>query len=262
MKNAIQFKRKIESGEVCFGTGITFSDPTVTEALCTDLDFVWIDMEHTSLSLESVQAHLLATKGSSTTGLVRVQWNDPVLIKPVLDIGADGIIVPMVRNADDARRAVMACLYPPDGIRGFGPRRPSNYGRDFGRDFCNTANEAIIVIVQIEHVDAIENIDEIIRVPGVTGLVFGPYDLSGSLGHMAEPNHPDVVRAIESVIAKARRTHLYVGMAAGAPEDAKLWIEKGVQWVALSADFALLVKAASQLARDARALAKSVGQRS
>src|SRR5690349_5470490 len=129
LSNAGPLTDKLRRGQVCLGTTITFADPTVTEALCGVLDFVWIDMEHNPLSLEAVQGHIMATKGSDTTPLVRVPWNDPVLIKPVLDIGAAGVIIPLIRTADDARRAVAACRYPPDGIRGFGPRRPSNYGR-------------------------------------------------------------------------------------------------------------------------------------
>jgi 2-dehydro-3-deoxyglucarate aldolase/4-hydroxy-2-oxoheptanedioate aldolase len=258
MENAMEFRRKIESGQVCLGTGISFSDPTVTESLSGMLDFVWIDMEHTALSLESVQGHIMATKGTKTAALVRVRSNDPVLIKPVLDIGADGIILPLIRDADDARRAVASCLYPPAGIRGFGPRRPSNYGRRFGLEFCEAANKSIIVILQIEHADSIRNIDEIIQVPGVTGIVFGPYDLSGSLGHMAEPGHPDVIQAIETVLAKAKSTNLFVGMALGTPQDARKWLAKGVQWALLSVDYAILVKSLSQLVEETRNLAQGL----
>src|SRR5713226_4003575 len=168
MENANKFRDKIDRGQVCIGTIITCTDPAITEALCSVSDFVWIDTEHNALSLETVQAHLMATKGTDTACLVRVPWNDPVLIKPVLDIGADGVIVPLVRTADDVRRAVAACRYPPLGIRGYGPRRPSDYGRHGGPEFCKAANEAIIVIVQIEHIDAVNNIDEILAVPGLT----------------------------------------------------------------------------------------------
>lgn len=110
MQNATFFKNKLEKGKICLGTSITFSDACLTEVLCPALDFVWIDMEHNALSLEVVQAHIMATKGTQTTALVRVTWNDPALIKPVLDIGADGIIVPMIRTSEDVRRAVAACL--------------------------------------------------------------------------------------------------------------------------------------------------------
>lgn len=246
MENALKFRNKMRNGQVCLGTGITFTDPTVTEALCSSLDFVWIDMEHNGLSLETVQAHIMATKGSDTAPLVRVRWNDPVLIKPVLDIGAAGVIVPMVRTAEEARRAVSACLYPPEGIRGFGPRRPSNYGRNFGAKFCRAANEAIIVIAQIEHIDAVNNIDEILTVPGLTGIVMGPYDLSGTMGHMAEPDHPEVQQAIQTVLAKARKTNLWIGTGVADAQTGKEWVERGVNWLTLSNDFLLLVKVVSE----------------
>jgi len=254
MENARKFRNKIRNGQVCLGVGITFTDSTATESLCSTVDFVWIDMEHTGLSLESVQGHIMATKGSDAASLVRVRWNDPVLIKPVLDIGAAGVIIPMVRTADEARRAVAACLYPPDGIRGFGPRRPSDYGRNFGPEFCKAANETIIIIAQIEHIDAVRNIDEILAVPGLTGIVFGPYDLSGSMGHMAEPGHPEVVQAMETVVAKARNTGLLIGTGAGDAQGAKEWLDKGVQWLILGVDYTFLVKAASDVIKQVRAL--------
>ena len=148
MDDRVPFRDKLQRGQVCLGTCITFSDPTVTEALADALDFVWIDMEHNPLSLSAVQGHLLAVKGTGATPLVRVPWNDPVLIKPVLDIGAAGVIVPLVRTAEDVRRAVAACRYMPDGVRGFGPRRPSNYGRQGGPDYIRNANTSILTIVR------------------------------------------------------------------------------------------------------------------
>jgi 2-dehydro-3-deoxyglucarate aldolase/4-hydroxy-2-oxoheptanedioate aldolase len=247
------FREKLQAGQVCVGTCITFADPTVTEALCDLLDFVWIDMEHNPLTLEAVQGHIMATKGTATTPIVRVPWNDPVLIKPVLDIGAGGIIVPLIRSADDARRAVAACKYPPEGIRGFGPRRPSKYGRVGGPDFIRSANETISVIVQIEHVDAVNNIDDILAVPGLTALVIGPNDLSGSLGHMGEPRHADVIRTIEQVIARANRAKVPVGMAGGGePDELARWLDRGVSWLACGADFYFLVRAAGQFVEAAR----------
>jgi 2-keto-3-deoxy-L-rhamnonate aldolase RhmA len=161
MENATKFRDKLEQKQVCLGTCITFSDPTVTEALCPIVDLVWIDMEHNALSLEAVQGHIMATKGSDTVPLVRVPVNEPSVIKTVLDIGAAGIIVPLVRTGDDVQRAVASCLYPPDGIRGFGPRRPSNYGRRSGPEFCREANATVLPIVQIEHIDAAQTIDAV-----------------------------------------------------------------------------------------------------
>src|SRR5205085_3685350 len=121
----------------------------------------------------------------------------------VLDIGADGIIAPLVRSADDVRRAVAACRYPPDGIRGYGPKRASGFGRLGGPEYCRLANESIIVVVQIEHIDAVNNLDEILAVPGLTSVLMGPQDLAGSMGHMGQPTHPEVTAAMERVLAKA-----------------------------------------------------------
>ena len=254
MEKASSFQSKLSQGQVCIGTGISFSDPTITEALCGLLDFVWIDMEHAPLSIETVQAHVMATKGSGTTPLVRVSWNDPVIIKPVLDIGAAGVIIPLIRTADDARRAVAACRYPPEGIRGYGPRRPSHYARQGGRDFCQSANENMIVIVQIEHIDAVHNLDEILAVPGLTGIVVGPNDLSGSMGHMGEPRHPAVLQAIDTVIAKARQSGVFVGIAVGDDPDVLIeWLDKGMQWVLMGCDFTLLLRAATQVCHQVRA---------
>lgn len=254
MESVGSFRTKLREGGVCLGTCITFSDATVTEALSGIFDFVWIDMEHNPLSLESVQAHVMATKGSRATALVRVPWNDPVLIKPVLDLGAAGVIVPLIRSADEVARAVAACRYPPEGIRGFGPRRPTDYGRNGGPDYCRAANENVVTIVQIEHADAVRDIDAILAVPGLTSVVIGPNDLSGSLGHMGEPRHPQVLRAIDTVLASARSAGVPVGIAVGDdPAVLCEWIDKGVSWIAIGADFVLLTAAARRAVQSIRA---------
>lgn len=249
MESAIKLTNKIRSGRVCLGTGITFFDPTATEALCTVFDFVWIDMEHNAMSLEAVQAHIMATKATDTAPLVRVAWNDPVLIKPVLDIGAAGVIVPMVHNADEAAHAVAACRYPPDGIRGFGPRRASNYGRVNAPTFCQEANESIITIVQIENMEAVRNLNDILRVPHLTGIAIGPADLSASMGHVGRQDHPDVLRLIDDIIVRCRQSARWVGIASGEdPETMINWIERGVQWACMGNDTSLMLRAADESA--------------
>lgn len=249
MENAPFFRDKLAKGKTLLGTCITFVDPTVTEALTRVLDFVWIDTEHNALSLERVQGHIMATKGTETTPLVRVPANDPVLIKPVLDIGAAGVIVPLVRSADDVRLAVSACRYPPEGVRGFGPRRPSGFGARGGPEFCRLANQSIITIVQIEQAEALQNIEAILAVPGLTSIVVGPNDLAASLGFTGQPRHAEVLRAIDTVIAKARLAKVPMGIAVGDdPELLVEWADKGLNWIAIAADYALLVRSASQLA--------------
>lgn len=252
MENAQKFRDKIARGQVCLGTGITFTDPTVTEAVCSFLDFVWIDMEHNALSLETVQGHIMATKGSDSAPLVRVPWNDPVLIKPVLDIGAAGVIVPMVRTGEEALRAVEACRYPPEGIRGIGPRRPY-YGQMDFREFWKKANATLLTILQIEHIDAVNNLDQILAVPGVSSLVLGPMDLSASMGHTGEPQHPDVLRAIDTIISRARLAGIPVGVGSSAePQILTKWVEKGVDWLQMGNDYTLMLTALQQTSNTVR----------
>jgi 2-dehydro-3-deoxyglucarate aldolase/4-hydroxy-2-oxoheptanedioate aldolase len=253
MENAAKFRARLRHGPVCLGTVITLVDATVTEALCGALDFLWIDTEHGALSLETVQSHLMAAKGSGTPMLVRVPWNDPVLVKPVLDIGADGVIVPLVRTAADVQQAVAACRYPPDGIRGFGPRRPSNYGRLGGPEFCRMANESVLTFVQIEHRDALDNLREILQVPGLAGVLVGPNDLAGSLGLMGQPEHPDVLLAIDSVFQMANDAGVPAGIAVGLHSDQLArWISRGARWLTLGTDTMLMLESALAQVRQIR----------
>ncbi len=254
MDDGIAFRDKLRRGRLCLGTCITFGDPTVTETLAHGLDFVWVDAEHNPLTLEQIQGHILAAKGTGATLLVRVPWNDPVLIKPVLDMGAAGIIVPLVRTADDVRRAVAACRYPPEGIRGYGPRRPSNYGRLGGPEFIRRQNEAVLTIAQIEHIEAVNNLDAILAVPGLTTLLIGPNDLAGSMGHPGEPRHPEVLGAIDLVLARAAKAGMPVGLAAGGEAEEFLhWATKGVRWLTIGSDFWLMVRALTVLTTTIRA---------
>jgi len=248
MENVGRFVDKIRRGGVCLGTGITFTDPTSTEALCDLFDFLWIDMEHNALSLEAVQGHLMAAKGSRTLPLVRVPANDPIVIKRVLDIGAAGVIVPMIRTAQEAALAVQACQYPPQGFRGIGGRRASNYGRSLGTDFFKNTNERVLTMVQIEHRDAVEHLDEILAVPYLSGIAIGRADLSASMGYTGQWDHPEVVRVVEAVIRKALGTRVLVGMGGGDDtEIAGEWVRKGVQWIQLGGDFSLMLRGASQV---------------
>jgi 2-keto-3-deoxy-L-rhamnonate aldolase RhmA len=232
------FIDKMRNGRICLGTNITFCDPTVTEALCNLVDFVWIDAEHNPFSLETIQSHVMATRGTNTTPLVRVPWNDPVLIKPVLDLGAAGVIVPMIRTAEEARLAIAACKYPPEGVRGYGPRRPSHYGQIGGAQFCKEENDAILTILQIEHIDAVNNIKEILTVRGLTAVVLGLNDLAGSMGLTGEPRDPRVIEAAGTVIDEARKAGVFAGVSIGDNVDQLIeWADRGAQWLSAGADF-------------------------
>jgi 2-keto-3-deoxy-L-rhamnonate aldolase RhmA len=232
------FRKKLESGNVCFGASVTFTDPLITEALSDSIDFLWIDLEHTSMNPETLSSHLLAARSKQIPSLVRISGNSTPFIKPVLDSGADGIIAPQVRSANEIRQVVSDCRYPPLGHRGYGPRVPSNYARDGGKEYIDRANENIFVVAQIETAEAIEAIDDIVAIPGLDSLAFGPHDLAFSLGFFGEVEHPEVVAAMDMVIDKARSAGLFIGSGLGAdPDYAYTLIKRGVQWVQMGCDF-------------------------
>jgi 2-dehydro-3-deoxyglucarate aldolase/4-hydroxy-2-oxoheptanedioate aldolase len=249
MQNAPKVREKLRQGKVCLGTGVACTDPAMTEALCSLVDFFWIDTEHGPLSLDTVEAHIRAAHGGDAAAVVRVPWNDPVRIKPVLDLGADGVIVPMVQNAEDVRQAVAACRYPPEGIRGYGPRRPSQYGRLGGPEFCRLANETILIFVQIENGEAVRNLEEILAVPGLTGILIGPNDLAGSLGYTGQPDHPEVLRVIDEVVDKARESGVVLSVAIRRePEEWAAWVKRGVRWITFGGDLDFILGSADYAA--------------
>jgi 2-keto-3-deoxy-L-rhamnonate aldolase RhmA len=242
VESANRFREKIGSGGVCLGAAVSFSDPTASEILCgAGLDFLWIDMEHSALSLDAVQEHIMAAELHGAAALVRVPSHEPVVITQVLDFGASGIIVPMVRTADEARAAVAATRYPPRGVRGWGPRRASSYGRIPGSVVAEQANRSVLVVVQIEHIDAVRNLGEILDVPGIDAIYFGTSDLAGSLGLAPEAPHPALEEAIATVVRKARQRGVCVGQSAEDDVAGALQlIANGVQMIAVGDDFRLL----------------------
>lgn len=253
-------REKLKAGQVLFGTWSDSSDPCLVEILCgAGFDFLLIDSEHGALHIESVQRNLMAAKGTGVAPVVRVPWNDPVLIKPVLDSGAAGVLVPLVKTADEARLAVSACLYPPAGVRGFGPRRPSNYERE-AAEYIPLANESVAVWVQIEHIEAVRNIMDIARTPRLDGLFIGSNDLSASMGLLGQPRHPDVLAAIGRVIQAGREVGVPVGIAGpGDPQAAYDWIEQGMQFITLGGTTGMLIAAADSAACAFRGLVQRGG---
>jgi 2-keto-3-deoxy-L-rhamnonate aldolase RhmA len=248
------FRRKLNAGTFCVGAGISFADPAVTEALAPTVDFLWIDLEHSPLNMESLQAHLIAARAGGAPAVVRVPTSDVAWIKRALDTGATGIVVPQIQSADEARRAVDACRYPPAGNRGFGPRRPSNYGRMRGADYVQRANQNVFTVVQIESRGALDELEGILALPELDSIVIGPYDLSGALGRLGDLAHPDVQSAIQTIIDRARAAGKLVGMGMAADAiQARAAARRGVHWVQCGGDYNYLVQEAERLFAAARA---------
>ena len=237
-----EFRKKLSAGRFCLGVCITLSDPAVTEALGGNVDFYWIDLEHTSLGLESLQAHLIAARAAQVPAIVRVPGSEVWFIKRVLDMGAPGIIVPQVRSAAEVQMVVDASRYKPLGDRGYGPRRASAYGRET-EAYLESINQDLFVAVQIENTDGLRELDKIVTVRGLDSIVLGPYDLSASMGLMGQVTHPQVSGAIDRVVQTARAHGLYVGMGGGAELDYALRAAAmGVQWLQAGSDFGYMIQ--------------------
>ena len=258
-----RLRRKLSRGEPVFGAAATLLDPTASEILgYAGFDFVWIDMEHTALSPEHVLSHLMGAASARTAGFVRVPWNDPVLVKPILDMGPDGIIFPCIRTAEDARRAVSACEYPPKGIRGCGPRRAVRYGIDDLDGYMREGSKRFWKIMQIEHVDCVKNLDEIASIPGIDCWLVGPWDLSCSVGCLGKQDVPEVQELIDEACSKATRHGMLLAAWTGdEPASIRKWQERGVKIFTTGVDSSYLMSAARKSLQTARetAGAKAIG---
>jgi 2-dehydro-3-deoxyglucarate aldolase/4-hydroxy-2-oxoheptanedioate aldolase len=236
-------RARLRAGEIVLGAGITLADPTVTEALARDVDFVWIDMEHNALTTESMLGHLIAARAGGAPSLVRIPNNDVGWIKRVLDSGAEGIILPRSYSAQEAAEFVSACRYPPLGTRGFGPRRPMEYGRIGQQEYLQQANRDVFVVVQVETVELLADLDEVLKLDGLDSLVLGPQDLSGSMGRLGETTHPEVIGAMRTIASRAKAAGKFIGSGLGAnPEFARVLLDCGVQWLQAGGDFEYMLQ--------------------
>lgn len=250
-----RLKEKFSRGEVAFGLGVTIPDPTLVYTLSqVGYDFFFLDMEHGPVGLWNLPMFLVALKASETEAVVRVPWNDFVMVKQVLDLGVYNLVFPMINDAEAARRAVEATRYPPDGIRGCGPWMAA---LDVGcAEYISRANEEIGVFVQIERVQAAERIEEILSVEGVTGTYCGPSDMSLSLGMLPDPDHPDIVSRFEKVMDVCREHGKVGGIAAGTPSRARFWVGRGARLVVVGSDRGLLLEEAREALAAARGTCK------
>ncbi len=194
-----ELKRKLKAGEVCLGSWLTCAELALADVLChSGFDFIIVDMEHSPITLEQLQAMNLTFRDAQALPTVRIPWNDAVFCKQVLDAGSEGVLVPWVNSAAEARSPVAACKYPPMGVRGIAPRLAADYGRARA-EYLKTANDRTVVMCQVETKESLANLDEMLKVPGVDVYFVGPADLSASMGYFGEPNHPEVQKAIDEV---------------------------------------------------------------
>ena len=242
-------KQRLTKGELCRGGWIQIGHPAVAEIMVrAGFDWIAIDEEHSVIDVETGMNIFNAMRDTGTVAMVRVQENDELVIRRWLDAGAEGIIVPMVNTARQAEAAVQSVKYPPAGRRGFGFCRANYYGADFDR-YVQEANDDIVLIAQIEHIDAIRNINAILEVEGIDGAFIGPYDLSGSMGLTGQPAHPDVQAAVQTMLEACQRHNKAAGMHV-VPVDPDLvnkFADEGFTFIALSLDCVMLRHACAKI---------------
>jgi len=264
MSGLTHIREKLENGGLVIGTHVQL-DSCIASELFAEIgyDFIWIDWEHTALDRQHILAHTMAVKGKPTAAFVRVPWNVHYLVKPVLDMGVDGIVFPMIRTAEEARLAVASCEYPPEGTRGYGPIRANRLGLDDSLQYIETnASRSIWKIMQIEHKEGVDNLQEILAVEGVDSIIVGANDLAGSLGRPGRTGDALVQEYLDKIADVAAKSPIPLGLSTGYSGNVLgEWIERGLQWVSVGSDFSFMAQSASTTLQEVKSLLeKNSGQ--
>lgn len=235
-------KRDIKSGKLSLGSWVTIGHPKVGELMAQcGFDWLAIDTEHGANDIETGERFLQGLQGAGCVPFVRLPENNPIWIRRFLDAGFTGMIVPMVNDKAGAEAVVRACKYPPLGKRGIGFCRANQYGFNFEK-YIETANEETIIICQIEHIEAVKNIEEIVSVKGIDGIFMGPYDLSGSMGILGQFNHPDMHAVMKKVVNASKNAGIVAGIHVISPSvrDVHQRYKEGFRFIALSLDITVI----------------------
>lgn len=246
-------REKLKNGIPVIGSWLQTGNTVAAEIMAeAGFDFIAADMEHTDSNEKEFADFARAISGNAIP-MARVRENDTIAIRRLLDCGAGGIIVPLVNNADEAKKAVMAAKYPPIGIRGFAFVRANAWGENFD-EYAKKANDEITVIVMIESKEAIDNIDEILSVEGVDGVLIGPYDLSGSYGVTGQTNHPLVIKGKETVLKACLKHKKAAGQHIVLPtcENVAEAVKQGYTFLALGMDTVFIADGAKHALSMAR----------
>jgi 2-keto-3-deoxy-L-rhamnonate aldolase RhmA len=235
-------KGKLRRQEVTIGSWVTLGHTSIAEIMAkAGFEWLVVDMEHSVITLDIAQQLIQVIEGCGVVPLVRVGENNPNIIKRVMDAGAHGVIVPMINTKEQAAAAVKAVKYPPLGTRGVGLARAQGYGDKFN-EYAATVNAESIVIAQVEHIDAVNNLESILSVEGIDGCIIGPYDLSGSLGVPGNFEHPDVLTALKKVEQTCQKRRVALGMHVIQPDYRQVMekVAKGYSFIAFSLDILFL----------------------
>ena len=242
-------KEKINRGEPLRGTHVSLSDPSI----CTILgrigfDYIWVDMEHTYIDCKTLYIHLTAARSVGASVIVRVPQNDLITLKRVMEMGVDGVIFPMVRSVEQAKELIGATFYPPRGHRGFGPRDAVQFGLADVSEYIEKGSLEMCRFIQIEHKDAVEHIEELAEIDGIDGYIFGPFDLSGSVGRLGYPYEQPTAEVMKRATEILRKNGKYVGVSMGDfhAETARYFSDMGISMISLGADTDYLIFGAQE----------------
>jgi 2-keto-3-deoxy-L-rhamnonate aldolase RhmA len=255
----LRLRKAIDEKTPAIGSWIQASSPTCAEILA-NAGFAWlgIDCEHTSVGIHGVETIARAIHGRNTALLVRVSSANTIEIRQCLDVGAAGVIVPMVETAEQARLSVAAAKYPPQGVRGFCFGRMNDWGASFD-EYAASANDSVVVIAMIETQKGVDNIDAILGVEGIDGIFIGPYDMSGSYGVPGQTQHPYLKKAYQSLVDACRRHGKMAGqhIVNSTPEKLNEAVALGYSFLCLDADIILLNQSARAVLETAKVSLRS-----
>jgi len=230
-------KQKLKQGKKTAGSWLGMASPIASEIVArSGFDWVIIDMEHGPGDIMTLISQLQAINGSNVSPIVRVPWNDFVIIKRVLDAGAHGLIIPYVNTKAEAEAAVAACKYPPEGIRGLAGSTRAAWFNLMGKNYLSYANDEILIMTQVETRTAVGNLDDMLQVSGIDGIFIGPMDLATSMGHLADPSPSEVQSTIIEVEEKVKKTDKFLATISANWQQAKQLYDRGYQLVSLMAD--------------------------
>lgn len=249
-----RLKEKIKKGQPAVGIWNHLRDPFAIEAMgAAGFDWWAVDTEHTPTASDDLFRIISSLECTQTVPLIRLMTNQPEHFKVALDLGAQGVIVPMIETADDARAAVSFCRYPPHGTRGFAPIRASRYFLDMA-EYCQSANDEILLVGMIESLRGVQELDGILEVPGLDAIYIGPGDLSSSMGSLGNWKTPEVQEVIQQIMSKCLAAGTPVGTLAEGPEECARWVERGATLMTLGSDLGFMMHAGAGALKRAQEL--------
>ena len=241
------FRNRVLACEQLVGTHVESNDPAFSELLGhAGFDYLWIDTEHTSMSYEQVQAHILAAHYAGTAAVVRVHINDINHTKRILEMGPAGVIFPMVSTAEMAAAAMESCLYPPIGKRGFGPKRAASYGFEDLTEYIHDEPNRLSRFIQIETAEAVDNLPEIVKNPLIDGYIIGPCDLCGSIGKLPDYKCPENIALVKRIVEILKAHGKCIGLSVGdfRREEYMFWKDMGINMISTGGDYNYVIAAA------------------